>query len=925
MKITTKLSLEYLKRNKRKSIFSIIGIALTMVLFTVIFIILFSYQKYVTNIMRYERNYEAEFKNISYKNAQEIKKDKNIKEISMIHNIGTSEENFSDHTEQGGIGSIMKINISAFDENAIKNNHIELLTGRMPTNTHEIVIGSGIPSEGITGITEEYIENLGKKIEITINGKKEKYEIVGTAKNLPNSVIGFSTIWIIPALTYFDENNFTEDMRVDVSILTNNIHKIYETTNGLAEKLNLYKTEEEKNSNLTYYTRLLYYELVDVQKIQEEQQFLINQEDVNAEEFAGDLRNIVIALISIISVASIIVIYTTFKMTYRERIKELGMLSSIGMDKKQKERLLLKETLILATMGIIIGCVIGSIISFIIIKYLSILANETMLIQGAKIFFNSNVEMYMVFPILPIFAGVFLTYIISIISSLMPMRKINKISPIEAIRHTNEEDIKQKNIKTPKIISKLFKQEGELAYKNIRKDKSRYKTIVISIVVSIVLFISINQLTSIKLFHQYGKTEKEEYASDYVITVEGNCQEKGKDIINKLKEKELINNYAIISNNISFPDKSEIVISMSEDRITEVGKILGQNEKITLSKVGNEFIIYPDIVALSGGAIYRELLEKFGIKELKEDECILINKAFGTKYENKGNITNYSKGEKIVLKELDNRIIKGETVLTAEEKEAQKQTETALNEMLNGLDGNNNNVKNEDMELINNAYELKIIAVENEKIPFFSRYGMVMIVNPNLYKKMTSAENTGLVPLENEKINIYISTDNPTQIDKEIEGIEGVSGTNRKGIFKEMQNSNVIEEIVIYTFIILIALFSCLNIFNTIFSNIILRKKEIAMLKSIGMSNKQINKMLFLEIIFYGLDAIIYGILISLIILYVIYIALIETEIYAFYIPIDNMLLCIAIAYTVIFLSFLCAKGKIRKQNIIDEVRNETM
>ncbi|MCI8965890.1 MAG: hypothetical protein HFJ43_06085, partial [Clostridia bacterium] len=75
----------------------------------------------------------------------------------------------------------------------------------------------------------------------------------------------------------------------------------------------------------------------------------------------------------------------------------------------------------------------------------------------------------MVFPVLPILIGILITYIITIISSLMPMRKINKISPIDAIRHTNEEDIKQKNMKTPRIISKVFKQEGELAYKNIRK------------------------------------------------------------------------------------------------------------------------------------------------------------------------------------------------------------------------------------------------------------------------------------------------------------------------------------------------------------------------------------------------------------------------------------------------------------------------
>ncbi len=923
MKITTKLSLEYLKRNKRKSIFSIIGIALTMALFTVIFIILFSYQKYVTNIMRYERNYEAEFKNISYKNAQEIKKDKNIKEISMIHNIGTSEENFSDHTEQGGIGSIMKINISAFDENAIKNNHIELLTGRMPTNTHEIVIGSGIPSEGITGITEEYIENLGKKIEITINGKKEKYEIVGTAKNLPNSVIGFSTIWIIPALTYFDGNNFTEDTLLDVSILTKNIPKIYETTNGLAGKLNLYKTEEEKNANLTYHTRLLYYELVDVQKTQEEQ-LLINQEDANAEEFAGNLRNIVIALISIVSFASIIVIYTTFKMTYRERIKELGMLSSIGMDKKQKERLLLKETLILATVGIIIGCVIGSIISFIIIKYLSILASEADFVHGAKIFFDSNVEMYMVFPVLPILIGILITYIITIISSLMPMRKINKISPIDAIRHTNEEDIKQKNMKTPRIISKVFKQEGELAYKNIRKDKSRYKTIVISIVVSIVLFISINQLTNIKLFYNYG-IKNHENTINYSLMLFGDKTENGADIINGLKEKGLINKY-LIYDNMNTMQNSKIVLSMTEDRLTKVGRKMKENGMLILDNIGEEDLLGVNICTFSGD-LYDELLEKLGIDKLKEDECIFVNKAVGTKYEDKENVTNYREGETLVLKELDNRIIEQNIILTEEEKEDKRKEEEFLNEVLKNLGADiNTETTNENKPLINNKYNLKIAGVLDEYVQFISTMNgyTKVIVSPETFKKIVNAENTDIVYSE-EHMDIYIESSDPYKIDEEIKGIEGINGTNYDDISKGGQSIYLIEKVVIYTFIILIALFSCLNIFNTIFSSIILRKKEFAMLKSIGMSNKQINKMLFLEMIFYGLDAISYGILISLIILYVMYIALVEIDIYAFYIPIGNMLLCIAIAYMVIFLSILCAKRKIKKQNIIDVVRNDTI
>ncbi len=925
MKITTLLSLKYLRKNKRKSIFSIVGLALTMAIFTITFILLCSYQEYVTNIMRHERNYEAEFANITYKNAQEIKKDKNIKEISITQHIGTSEENFSNSTTQGSLGSIMRIDIIALDENAKKNDHIELMSGRWPNNTHEIVIGAWIPSEGIFLEDENSTDYMGKKITITIDGKKEVYEIVGRARNLRNSSGGFSAVWIIPALTYFDEDSFTEDTNVDVSILTNNIQKIYETTNGLAKNLNLYKTEEEKNTNLKYYTNLLHYELVKVPETKEKP-LLINAGDENTKEFAGDLRNIVIVLIVIISSASIIVIYTTFKMTYRERIKELGILSSIGMDKKQKKKLLLKEALIITTIAIIIGIVIGSIISFVEIKYLSILASKTTEVQGAKILFDPNVEMYMVFPIVPIFAGILLTYIIAIISSLIPMRKINKISPIEAIRHTNESDIKQKNMKTPKIISKVFKQEGELAYKNIRKDKSRYKTIVISIVTSIVCFITINQLTNIKLFYQYGRAEKEqEQDINYSITLFESNKEKEANLINKLKEKGLINTY-LIADNMNMLQNSEMVISTTSDRITKVGNIMAQNNRISLKNIGNEVLLGTRISTLSGD-VYNELLEKVGIEKLNENECILINKAFDTKYENKENITNYSKGETIVLKELDKKIIEQNIILTNEEKEKKKQEEEFLNEVLKDFGGaTSNETTDKNTELINNRYDLKIAAVAEESIQFFSSEynSVILIVNPETYKKIASAENTDAVYDEEIK-GIYIDSDNPEKIDEEIRDIEGASGTNFNKFYEESYSIDLIEKIVIYTFIILIALFSCINICNTIFSSIILRKKEFAMLKSIGMDNRQINKMLFLEMVFYGLDAIIYGILISLVILYIMYIALIETIMYNFYIPIENMILCIVISYIVIFLSIVFAKRRINNQNIIDDVRNEAI
>ncbi len=120
-------------------------------------------------------------------------------------------------------------------------------------------------------------------------------------------------------------------------------------------------------------------------------------------------------------------------------------------------------------------------------------------------------------------------------------------------------------------------------------------------------------------------------------------------------------------------------------------------------------------------------------------------------------------------------------------------------------------------------------------------------------------------------------------------------------------------------------MFSIVNIFNIITSSIELRKRDLAELKSLGMSEKQINKMLFLEGIFYGIDSIVYGALISLVILYVMYLIMIDTTVYAFKFQVVNMLLAIVAVYLVIFIAMFFAKKKNAKNNIIDVIRNENI
>lgn len=177
----------------------------------------------------------------------------------------------------------------------------------------------------------------------------------------------------------------------------------------------------------------------------------------------------------------------------------------------------------------------------------------------------------------------------------------------------------------------------------------------------------------------------------------------------------------------------------------------------------------------------------------------------------------------------------------------------------------------------------------------------------------------------NEIENKIIELNNIRKIQgkQELYGTNILDGTN-SAEQKEISRRMIIK-IPIYIFVCMIAVFSILNIFNTISNSIVLRKREIAELKSIGMSDSQIRKMLILEGLFYGADGLIFGIIISIMVLFIMYIIMVKTKIYRFIIPYSNIIEIIAVTYIVIFLAMKNAKNKIKGKNIIEEIKEENI
>ena len=332
-------------------------------------------------------------------------------------------------------------------------------------------------------------------------------------------------------------------------------------------------------------------------------------------------------------------------MSYRERIKELGTLGSIGMGKKQKRNMLLKEAFIVGTIGIIIGLLLGTLISFFEIRTLDILAKnigESSNID--RIIINQNTKFEMVIPMFGVISAICITYIIVFISCTLPLKKINKVSEIDAIRGNINNSVKSKTLKTPKLIVKLLKQEGHLAYKNMRKDKSKYKTIVVSIVISVTLFITINTVLIDYLEKRGEIIDDSVNNKELSISLnEDDGKEVEETIINRLKEKNLLKNY-IMARNVYVPNTSNM-LSVSSEKLTKGAELLNNREAIYFFKDNTSIATNCRIMYFSGEE-FAKFLQENEIGSLGDTDCILIDKTQSLKNGNL-TITNLQEGDNL--------------------------------------------------------------------------------------------------------------------------------------------------------------------------------------------------------------------------------------------------------------------------------------
>lgn len=845
MNILNKLSIKNLKLNKKRTISTIIGIVLSVALICAVATMATSFRETLLQGAISKRGYyHIKLSDITENDIKDIKNNRDIKDIKQIQEVGYAELKTSQNKDKP------YIHLYSMENSTFEFLKFKLIEGNFPKNENEIIISKHIITNGKSDIKigDTITLDVGKRISsdnieldssCSYNSEHEKIE--DSEKHT------FKVVGMIERPDYTFEN--TGDP--GYTMITTNLNR------GKTEAYLSLKKPKEYKSSISELLGVNYDDLDVIEKNGGETKYKheINSEILRWEVFAFS-DSTVSMLYSVIGVVIFIIIFTSvfcirnsFAISITEKIKMYGMLSSVGATRKQIKKNVIFEAMALGLIGIPLGILSGLFVDFVLLKIVNVLLSDALVGYANGIVFKVS--------IIPIIISIILGFITIYLSAISSAKKAAKVSPIEQLRNSDEIKIKNKKLKTPKIIEKVFKTGGVLAYKNLKRSKKKYRTTVISIAVSVFIFINMNAFIT-NMFDLTGQYY-EDYDYNFIVESSKFTDEE----INKIVKQESVESYHILYQ----PKRMYEIRDLS--KIHEYGK-----ELITEELSGEKYCgLY--LVALDE-ASFKEYSKKIGVKfEDVKDTGILCDE-----------YNEYDKETGAVELKRLYKYEKGDTIVGEYNKEELK-------------------IKVGDVSKIK-PYGLERVFYD----------GGYLVVNKNEFKNIDFSDD----------VTITIQSNNTTELQTAIEEKDSsLTIVNLEDVAKEEKSMILVTNIFLYGFIAVITLIGVTNIFNTITSNMELRQKEFAMLKSIGMTKKEFNRMINLETLFYGTKSLLYGIILGLLGTLAMYKAFSVKIDAGMYIPIKPIIISVIFVFILIFIIMRYSISKINKQNTIETIRKENI
>lgn len=934
MNLMKTLTLKNLKLNRKRTIVTIVGIILATALLSALVTLVSSFQY---SMIEYQKqkdgDFHVKFSNVKMSELSEFKNNRNIESTFETMGMGFAKLDGCKNEDKP------YAYVMATDEAGFERGCFKLIEGRMAKNEDEIVIPRHLKTNGRIDIKvgDEITLDVGKRYDSNTEGVisencayeheaetltdtvTKHYKVVGIMER-PGygmedySAAGYTFVTYSDELAAIDNGTKSEASEADTTLTVysrytqkalRNKDAVTADIIGVDEKL----FEKANNSSVEMSSEESDRFLKEMENAKYDiymNGYLINYECVFPIDGSFKALFTVAAVVALIIIlTSVYCIKNSFNISITEKIRQYGMLTSVGATRRQIKSSVKTEAAMLGVVGIPVGTMSGILASLILVKVVNALSAGWL---NVALSFHTSLPALILAVILSIATIYF--------SATGSARRAAKVTPLEAIRNTKEIKIKSAKLKTPAIIGRIWGIGGVISYKNIKRNNKKYRTTVTSIVICSVTFIVISYFMSMA-FSVVGMS----YASaDYNIGINMSCK---KDIdIEKFSK--------LLSG-----------IEGAEDYLVGAGYDFDVS-KTEYTKEYGEYCrqLYDDsedvsqmfLITVLDDKSYDKYASDAGIKNAAAG-AILVNKCTFDVYNE--NSSKYAKKEMELYKyKAGDTIECGYNVYddaSSDDNAVEGGTESSTED----------NSGYVDEETINNGVRKTVdvtIAGVTDKVPIgYKGYSNTLLfMNQKGFESLWGdGKNGNEIKPGYASYSAYVVAENADEyqdtFEKETEGNPEYSQISFyvSNLDKQMRDEKSLFTLLgvfAYGLIVVIALIGITNIINTLSTGMELRSREFATLRSIGMTDKQFVGMVRLESVFISVKALVIGVPLGILISYLLCVMMNRMDDAIIYEPpYKAIILCIVVVIMLIYAIMKLSMTKLRHNNIIETIKNENL
>lgn len=619
-------------------------------------------------------------------------------------------------------------------------------------------------------------------------------------------------------------------------------------------------------------------------------------------------------IIALIVFGSVSLIYNAFSISVSERTRQFGLLSSVGATRKQLRRMVLFEALAVSIVGIPLGILVG-------IGGIGI----TLLLIGDKFFSIVRVDIPMRLCVSwqAVVIAAVIALVTVLISAWIPSKRATRVSAVEAIRQSMDIKVSGRPVRTSKLAYKLFGLPGVLAGKHYKRNRKKYRTTVVSLFMSIVLFVSAAAFTDYMMESAEGGLASDQFDLIYAAESDASSAMTPDALLDLLFSDQNVTGGTYTKKQFLQGDISrEYVTAMFADRFADFGM---EREDRAPKELGISGYLY-----FVADAEFNRLLEKYN---LKEADYYDREKPLGLALDR--NIELDRRLEKYVTLDTlkgDGCVIEG---LYYVEIDGYYRKDSRIDENGNKVVLYQN--RDNENDIIELPYEESIAkyTLQSEKTieeaPFFVSRSTPVAINMIYPYSMLESVVPEAALNQFRNTEYFLTSSNHAASFENLAPVLTENGLSSRQLFDYAANAETDRNVVTiirvfaYGFIVLISLIAAANVFNTISTNISLRRREFAMLKSVGMTQKGFRRMMNYECLLYGSKALLLGLPVSCGITYLIYRAVTTAYETSFHLPWAAIGIAVLSVFLVVFATMMYSMSKVKKDNPIDALKNENL